>query len=153
MWRAQALEDTEPVNSFVQKTKAALCVIRRQHPAKNARWYPSSLLLSIFINFLKTTTLPIVLLYTAIAPAVRFTSTRRPARPAAPPYNAIDDSPVRPRGRFTHPHRLTWMTACSSAPAYKRHGRFIGLFSRLMHPWGILVSPRDHQFHGGLFSA
>ena len=38
MWRPQALQDTEPINSFV-KTKAALCIIRRQRPAKNTRCY------------------------------------------------------------------------------------------------------------------
>ena len=49
--------------------------------------------------------------------------------------NTSDDSPVRPRGRFTRPHRLTMlMTACSSVPAYKHHGRFIGLFPRPIHP-------------------
>ena len=40
--------------------------------------------------------------------------TRRPTRPSAPSYNATDDSPVRPRGRFTCPRRLTtpWLTRC-----------------------------------------
>ena len=34
-------------------------------------------------------------------------------------YNAMDDSPIRSRGWFTHPHRLTMRrTICSSAPAY-----------------------------------
>ena len=45
---------------------------------------------------------------------VRFTSTRRPTRLSVPPYNATDDSPVRPRGRFTCPRQLTtpWPTRC-----------------------------------------
>ena len=37
-----------------------------------------------------------------------------PKRPSAPPYNATDDSTVRPRGRFTCPRQLTapWPTRC-----------------------------------------
>ena len=40
--------------------------------------------------------------------------TRQLTRPSAPPYNATDDSPVRPRGRFTCPRQLTtpWPTRC-----------------------------------------
>ena len=135
MWRAQALEDTEPINSFVKKQKQHYAVsgasIRQKIPGDIHPVYFYQYLLI----FLKTTTLPIVLLYTALAPAVRFTSMRGPARPSAPPYNATDDSPVHPRSRFTRPHRLTtWMTTCSSAPAYKRHVQFICLFPRPIHP-------------------
>ena len=43
----------------------------------------------------------------------RFT-TRRTICPFAPAYNTTDDSPVRPRGRFTCPRQLTtpWPTRC-----------------------------------------
>ena len=46
--------------------------------------------------------------------AVRFSSTRRPTRQSALPYSATDDSPIRPRGRFTCLRQLTtpWPTRC-----------------------------------------
>ena len=66
---------------------------------------------------------------------IRITSMRRPTRPSAPPYNAADDLPVRPRGRFMRPRRLTTRrTTCSSAPAHKHRGWFICVLPRPIHP-------------------
>ena len=57
--------------------------------------------------------------FTSTRIAVRFTSTRQPTRPSAPPYNTMDDSPVRPGHRFTRLRRFTTRrTTYSSIPVY-----------------------------------
>ena len=76
---------------------------------------------------------------------VRITATRRPTRPSAPYSSTTNDSPARPRDRFTRPHRLTTRrTIFSSAPAYNAtadlsvwsYGRFT-LRGRLACPPGL----------------
>ena len=56
---------------------------------------------------------------------------------SAPPYNATDDSPVRPRGRFTCPRQLaTWRTTRSSVTVYNTMGDLP------VRPRGRLSRPR-----------
>jgi len=69
--------------------------------------------------------------------------TRQLTRPSAPPYNATDDSPVRPRGRFTCPRRLTNVTADSPVhTGLPRRGRFTR--ERLQHHLPIINFMADY---------
>ena len=70
-------------------------------------------------------------------------TTPWPTHPSTPPYNATDDSPVRPRGRLTCPRRLTNVTADSPVhTGLPRRGRFTR--ERLQHHLPIINFMADY---------
>ena len=72
--------------------------------------------------------------------------TRQLTRPSAPPYNATDDSPVRPCGRFTYLRQLTtWKTTRSFATVYNTMGDLpVRPRGRLSRSHWFIVSRSTH---------